>query len=80
MARPAILGVDIKEHVIMSETNLSHLDSKHYKKIGEPVPDFVNQDSKSRAAVGWLGPLIVLVGTISNGFGDLLNNFLGCII
>ena len=77
MARPTILGEDIKMHVIMAETNLSDLDPKHYEITGEPVPDFVVQDLKSRIAVGVLGPLIVFIGTLANGFGDLLNNVAG---
>lgn len=77
MARPSILGEDIKTHVIMAETNLSDLDPKHYENIGDPVPDFVVQDLKSRAAVGVIGPIIVFVGTLANGFGDLLNNVVG---
>ena len=77
MARPSILGEDIKMHVIMAETNLSDLDPKHYEITGEPVPDFVAQDLKSRTAVGVLGPIIVFVGTLANGFGDLLNNIAG---
>ena len=77
MARPSILGGDIKMHVIMAETNLSDLDSRHYELTGEPVPDFVVQDLKSRTSVGWLGPIIVLIGTLANGFGDLLNNVAG---
>lgn len=64
-------------HVIMAETNLSDLDPKHYEITGEPVPDFVVQDLKSRIAVGVLGPLIVFIGTLANGFGDLLNNVAG---
>lgn len=77
MARPTILGEDIKMHVIIDETDLSDLDPKHYEMAGEPLPDFVVQDLKSRTAVGVLGPLIVFVGTLTNGFGDLLNNFAG---
>ena len=77
MARPSILGEDIKMHVIMAETNLSDLDPKHYENIGDPVPDFVVQDLKSRAAVGVIGPIVVFVGTLANGFGDLLNNVVG---
>ncbi|GHU12006.1 hypothetical protein AGMMS50225_18860 [Betaproteobacteria bacterium] len=72
LARPMILGEDIKGHVIM-ESGFSDLDPRHYESIGEPLPDFVIQDLKSRTATGWLGPLVVFVGTIANGFGDLLN-------
>lgn len=77
MARPIILGEDIKMHVIMDKTDLSDLDPKHYELAGEPLPDFVVQDLKSRTAAGVLGPLIVFVGTLANVFGDLLNNFAG---
>ena len=77
LARPAILGEDIKTHIGMAETGLSHLDPEHYRKIGQPVPDYVIQDLRSRTAVGWLGPLFCFLGTATNGFGDLLNGVFG---
>jgi hypothetical protein len=75
LARPAILDVDIKPHIIMAETNLSHLDHEHYKKLGEPVPNYVIEDDSSRKAVGYVGPWLCLLGTLANGFADLLNPF-----
>lgn len=75
LARPSISGNDIKFHVIKAETGLSDLDRKHYEQIGEPVPEWVIEDERSRIAVGWLGPLLCLIGTGTNGFADLLNNF-----
>lgn len=77
LARPSISGNDIKEHVIKYETGLSHLDREHYKQIGESVPEWVIEDERSRIAVGWLGPLLCLIGTGTNGFADLLNNYFG---
>lgn len=77
LARPSILGTDIKLHVGMAETCLSQLDREHYKQIGEPVPDWVIEDERSRTAVGWLGPLLCLIGTGTNGFAELLNKCFG---
>jgi hypothetical protein len=77
LARPSILGVDIKSHVIMADTGLSHLDAEHWKKIGEPLPPYVLEDINSRTAAGWLGPLMCFVGTATNGFADLLNKLVG---
>src|SRR5690606_16967158 len=73
LARPAILGEDIKTHVYMAETDLSDLHTEHYKKAGDPVPDWVIEVQRSRTATGWLGPLICHIGTATNGFADLLN-------
>lgn len=77
IARPSILGTDIKIHVDMSETGLSHLDREHYKQLGEAVPEWVSEDERSRTAVGWLGPLLCLIGTGTNGFAELLNKCFG---
>lgn len=77
LARPSILGEDIKGHIYMAETNLSHLDPAHWRKLGQPMPDYVKEDLRSRMAVGWLGPLMCLVGTATNGFADLLNKLVG---
>ena len=73
LARPSILRQDIKFDVIMAETGLSHLDRNHYEKLREQVPDWVVEDEQSRTAVGWLGPLLCVIGTGTNGFADLLN-------
>lgn len=77
LARPSILGEDIKSHVYTAETNLSHLDPAHWQMIGQPVPEYVKEDLRSRMAVGWLGPLMCFVGTATNGFADLLNKLVG---
>ncbi|MCW5610572.1 MAG: hypothetical protein KIS83_07805 [Rubrivivax sp.] len=77
LARPSIVRAEIKVPILMAETGLSYLDPKHYEKTGEPVPEWVREDQKSRFAVGVLGPLLCLLGTGVNGFGDLLNRFLG---
>jgi hypothetical protein len=75
LARPSISGNDIKAHIYMQETGLSHLDRAHYTKTGEDLPNWVVEDERSRTAVGWLGPLLCLIGTGTNGFADLLNKY-----
>lgn len=77
LARPSIVRSEIKVPVVMAETGLTSVDPKHYEKVGEPIPSWVAEDAKSRFAVGVLGPLLCLVGTGVNGFGDLLNRPLG---
>jgi hypothetical protein len=72
LARPSIVGEDIKIHVIAKETGFSYLDPEHWKILGEPMPEYVKQDLRSRTAVGWLGPLMCFIGTVTNGFGDLI--------
>ena len=52
LARPSITGNDIKIHILTAETGLSHLDREHYKQTGEPVPEWVIEDERSRRAVG----------------------------
>ena len=77
LARPNLIGKDIKFDVIKAETGLSDLSREHYEKLGIKVPDWVVEDEKSRFAVGVLGPLLCLIGTSVNGFGDLVNKFFG---
>jgi hypothetical protein len=77
LARPSILREDIKGHIIKADTGLSHLDPAHWKKLGKPLPDYVREDIRSRIAVGWLGPLMCLLGTATNGFAELLNKVFG---
>ena len=77
LTRPSISGTDIKETIIMAETGLDHLSREHYKQIREPVPEWVIEDERSRTAVGWLGLLLCLVGTVTNGFAELLNKCFG---
>lgn len=73
LARPSISGNDIRLNIKTAETGLSQLDREHYKRINAPVPKWVVEDEYSRTAVGWLGPLLCLIGTGTNGFADLLN-------
>ena len=77
LSRSSVIGIDVKMHVTMAETGLSHLDPDHYRKLGEPVPAYVSEDQKMRFAVGVLGPIISLLGTVVWGFGDLLNKCFG---
>ena len=73
LARPSIFGKDILSHIVTAETGLSFLDNKHYEQLGVPIPDYVIEDKKSRVAVGWLGPMLCIIGTVTNGFADFLN-------
>ena len=77
LARPAIVRADIKLHIAMAETGMSHLDPEHYRRINQPIPEYVTEDLKSREAVGWIGPLFCFLGTLTNGFADLLNKVMG---
>lgn len=73
LSRASIIRQDIMAHVFEAETGLSHLNPEHYKKIGEPVPEWVHNDLRTRKAVGFWGPLVSFTGTVIWAFGDLLN-------
>jgi hypothetical protein len=73
LTRPSIIGKDILLHIGMAETGLSQLDREHYRRVGEPIPDWLIEDEKSRKAVGVFGPVVTLIGTLVWGFADLLN-------
>jgi hypothetical protein len=74
MARPSITGRPLRMQLKM-ETGYDFCDKRHYQALGEPFPDWFKSEMRDRAAVGWLGPLICLLGTTTNGFGDLLNGY-----
>lgn len=76
LSRASLIRQDIMTDVLQSETGLSHLNPEHYKQIGKPVPDWVHEDHRTRAAVGVWGPLVSFIGTLIWGFGDLLNRLL----
>ena len=73
LSRASIVREDIIAHVLQDTTGLSHLDPQHYRKIGQPMPEWVQEDQRTRMAVGVWGPLVTFVGTLIWGFGDLLN-------
>ncbi|MFZ4701179.1 MAG: hypothetical protein ACOYMG_14110 [Candidatus Methylumidiphilus sp.] len=75
LARPNILGIELRPNIRMT-TGKSQLDPEHYKQSGEPLPYWFSEDQRSRTAVDWLGPLLCFIGTLTNGFADLLNVFL----
>lgn len=76
LSRASVIREDIRAHVIKDQTGLSHLDPDHYKQINEPIPEWVHEDRRTRAAVGVWGPLVSFIGTLMWGFGDLLNRLL----
>lgn len=76
MARPVILGQRMYSEVIMA-TGFSLFDDRHYDAIGERVPEWLIQERITRISVGWLGPVLLLVGTLATGFGDLFNGLRG---
>lgn len=73
LSRASIIREDIRAHFTQSRTGLSCLDPEHYVRIGKPIPEWVREDIRTRAAVGVWGPLVTFVGTMISGFGDLLN-------
>lgn len=73
LSRASVIHEDIQTHVLITETGLSNLNPAHYKEMGEPVPEWVYRDLRTRAAVGVWGPFVTFVGTLIWGFGDLLN-------
>lgn len=73
LSRASVIREDIIAHVLQDETGLSHLDPEHYAQMGKPIPEWVQEDQRTRMAVGLWGPLVSFIGTIIWGFGDLLN-------
>ena len=75
LARPSIIG-----QPLLLEVGTEHgksNDPQTYVLAGDPIPEAVLEDQRSQLAVGVLGPLLCLVGTFVNGFGDLLNKAFG---
>ena len=73
LSRASVIGEDIRTHIAQDETGLSHLDPEHYKQTGTPVPEWVQEDRRTRKAVGVWGPFVSFIGTLIWAFGDLLN-------
>ena len=72
LARASITGVDPRPDIISAETNLNVRLPEHYQELGEPVPQWVIEDQRTRRAIGEVGPLITLAGTLIWGYGDVL--------
>lgn len=77
LARPNITGKEILFHVIAEDSNLSLNDPAYYKQKGEDVPDYVIDNVLSRRATGVYGPIVCFLGTLTNGFANLLNGLAG---
>jgi hypothetical protein len=73
LSRASVIGEDIRTHIAQNETGLSHLDPEHYKQTGKPIPEWVQEDRRTRKAVGVWGPFVSFIGTLIWAFGDLLN-------
>lgn len=71
LARPNIVGRPILVE-ILTEHGVSN-DPLTYIRAGKSIPADVVEDVKSQFAVGIIGPILCLLGTTVNGFGDLLN-------
>jgi hypothetical protein len=74
--RYVIVDRDILPDVTMAETGLSSRDPEHYRRVQEPIPRAVVEDQYSRKAV-YFGLWTTLAGTVTWGFGDLLNFIFG---
>ena len=79
LARPNITGNEIGQHVIAHDSELSLNDPVYYKQKGEEVPDYVIDNVLSRRATGVYGPIACFLGTLTNGFANLLNGPAGFI-
>ncbi len=77
ISRPAVKGTDTLLQVVMDESGLTSNEPEYYRRRNEPIPDAVIEDQESRKAVGILGPLLTLTGTVIWGFADLLNFAVG---
>ena len=75
LARPNISGYPLAA-TVYGDTPYPLYDQRHYRTKGEEIPEWVHQDRPHRMAVERWGPWFCLVGTLTNGFGSLLNNLL----
>lgn len=78
LSRTFILGRDLLDHVGdgVDGTNLNLNGPEYYHAMGKPVPDYVAEDLRSRFAMGVLGPVLSILGSIIWGFADLINNLI----
>jgi hypothetical protein len=72
LARPSFVGFPIQPAVLDLETGLDCTRREHFEKTGAAVPPVVAENELNHAAVGVWGPAFVLVGTVINGWGDLI--------
>ena len=76
VSRFGVQGRDPRQTIGM-DFGLTSLDPEYYRKAGEPIPEWLAVELRDRQAVGVLGPLVSLVGTVFWGFADLLNPMFG---
>lgn len=79
LARPNFTGNEIGQHVIAHDSELSLYDPLYYKQKNEEVPEWVIDNVLSRRATGIYGPAVCFLGTLTNGFANLLNGPAGFI-
>lgn len=77
IARPIILKVELMTPVVTADTGEFYHSEKHWKELGQDRPPHVVEDSRSRFAVGVLGPVLGILGSVIDGYADLLNYLFG---
>jgi hypothetical protein len=77
IARPNIVGVELMPPVVTADTGEFYHSKKHWEKLGQQIRQNVIEDNRSRFAVGVLGPVLGIVGSVIDGYADLLNSFFG---
>ena len=76
LSRTFILKKDLLLSVGSGEPgNLNLNGPEYYQAKGKPVPAYVQEDLRSRFALGVVGPVLSFVGSLIWAFADLLNKF-----
>jgi hypothetical protein len=71
VARTTITGVDPRPNVMSDDSGTYIRLPEHYHALREPVPSWVIEDQHTRRAIGVIGPIISLVGTLIWAYGDV---------
>ena len=73
LCRAVVSGHEVKPTIIGADTGLNMNSRAHFERLGEPVPEYILEQERNLLAIGVLGPLLSIIGTVVWGFGDLLN-------
>ena len=73
LSRTFILKKDLLLEVAASDKGENVNGPEYYRSRGEPTPSYVEEDQRSRFALGVVGPVLSFMGSLIWGFSDLFN-------
>lgn len=78
LSRTFILKKDLLTEIGASDGGGNVNGPEYYRSRGETIPPYVEEDQRSRFALGIVGPAMSFVGSLIWGFSDLFNKlFIG---